>query len=83
MDGSVVAVPGQRQLLTLLGLKEGVGQCDGVHSGHPRVFVELWVDVEEDGHVHLLVRVQALLLEAETLRRDDRNVPSSWRTQGR
>lgn len=81
--GSVVAVPGQRQLLTLLGLEEGVGQSDGVHSGHPGVLVELRVDVEEDGHVHLLVRVQALLLKAETLWRDDRNVRLSPRTQER
>lgn len=64
---SAVAVSGQRKHLTLFGLEEGVGQRDGVHSGHPRVVVELGVDVEEDGHVHLLVRVQALLLEAETL----------------
>lgn len=69
MGGSVVAVSGQRQFLTLLGLEEGVGQGDGVHSGHPGVLVELWIDVEEDGHVHLLVRVQTLLLEAETLQR--------------
>jgi len=64
---SVVAVSRQRELLTLLGLEEGVGQSDGVHAGHPRVLVELRVDVEEDGHVDLLVRVQTLLLEAETL----------------
>lgn len=64
---SAVAVSGQRKHLTLFGLEEGVGQRDGVHSRHPRVVVELGVDVEEDGHVHLLVRVQALLLEAETL----------------
>lgn len=64
---SAVAVSGKRKHLTLFGLEEGVGQRDGVHSGHPRVVVELGVDVEEDGHVHLLVRVQALLLEAETL----------------
>lgn len=64
---SAVAVSGQRKHLTLFGLEEGVGQRDGVHSGHPRVVVELGVDVEEDGHVHLLMRVQALLLEAETL----------------
>ena len=70
--GSVVAVSRQRQLLTLLGLKEGVGQRDGVHPRHPGVVVELRVDVEEDGHVDLLVRVQALLLEAETLQRGAR-----------
>lgn len=63
----LVAVSRQRQLLSLFGLEEGVGQSDGVHSGHPRVGVELGVDVEEDGHVDLLVRVQPLLLEAETL----------------
>lgn len=66
--GSVV--PGQRKVLTLFGLKEGVGQSDGVDPSHPGVLVELRVDVEEDGHVHLLVGVQTLLLEAETLRRE-------------
>lgn len=72
LDGSVVAVTRQGQFLTLLGLEEGVGQRDGVHPGHPGVLVELRVDVEEDGHVHLLMGVQTLLLEAETLQRDDR-----------
>lgn len=81
MGGSVVAVPRQRQFLTLLCFKEGVGQSDGFHPGHPGVLVELWVDVEEDGHVHLLMRVQTLLLKAETLQRDNGKTCPSVRTQ--
>lgn len=65
--GSVVAVSWHWQRLTVLGLEEGVGQSDGIHTRHPGVSVKLRVDVEEDGHVDLLVRIQALLLEAETL----------------
>lgn len=72
---SVVAVSGQREFLTLLGLKEGVGQCDGVHPGHPGVIIKLRVNVEEDGHVHLFVRVQTLLLKAETLQTGDGRTP--------
>ena len=64
---SFVAVPGQGQLLALLGLEEGVGEGDGVDARHTRVVVKLGVDVKEHGHVHLLMGVQPLLLEAETL----------------
>lgn len=56
-----------RQPLSLFGLKEGVRQSNGVHSSHPRVGVKLGVNVEEYWHVHLFVRVQSLLLEAEAL----------------
>lgn len=83
VGGASLAIPGQRQRLTLLGLEERVGQRDGVHSGHPRVLIELGVDVEEDGHVDLLVRVQPLLLEAETLRRDHREVTEDGGAAGR
>ena len=55
---SFVAVPGQGgQRLALLGLEEGVGEGDGVDARHPWVLVELGVDVEEHGHVHLLLWV--------------------------
>lgn len=64
----VLGVSWQGDLLTLFGLKEGVRQNDGVHSSHPRVFVKLRVDVEEDGHVDFLVGVQMLFLETETLK---------------
>lgn len=64
---SVVAISRERELLTFLSLEEGVGQGDGVDPSHPRVIVELRVDVEEDGHVDLLVGIETLLLEAETL----------------
>ena len=63
------AISRHRQPLALFGLEESVGQSDGVDSGHPRVGVELWIDVEENGHVHLLVRVQSLLLKTEALGR--------------
>lgn len=69
-----MTVSRQRQLLPFLGLKEGVGEGDGVHPCHSRIVVEFRVDVEEDGHVDLLARVQPLLLEAEALRKD-----RSWR----
>ena len=39
--------------VSLFGLKECVGECDGGHSGHGWVVAELWVDVEEHRHVHL------------------------------
>lgn len=54
---SVVAVSRQRKILALLGLEEGVGQGDGIHSRHAGILVELGVDVEEDGHVHLFMGV--------------------------
>lgn len=54
---SVVHVSRQREFLTLLGLKEGVGQSDGIHSCHSGIFVKIWVDVEEHWHVHFLVGV--------------------------
>lgn len=64
---SILAVPWQRKLLTLLGLKESVGKCDCVNPCHSWVLVKLWVNVEEDGHIDLLVRIQPLLFKAETL----------------
>lgn len=63
----LVGISWHRQTLSLLGLEEGVGQSDGVHSGHPRVGVELRVNVEENRHVYFLTRVQPLFLETETL----------------
>lgn len=54
---SVVHVSRQWKFLTLFGLKESVGQSDGVHSCHSGIFVEIWVDVEEHWHVHFLVGV--------------------------
>jgi hypothetical protein len=48
-------------------LEESVAECDFIDARHGRVLGKLRVDVEEDGHVHLLVRVQPLLLKAETL----------------
>ena len=70
-QSTALAVPRQRQLLALLGLEEGVGEGDGVDPRHARILIKLRVDVEEDGHVHFLVRVQPLLFKAETLRERD------------
>lgn len=54
---SVVHVSRERKFLTLLGLKEGVGQRDCIHSCHSGIFIKIWVDVEEHWHVHFLVGV--------------------------
>ena len=55
------------QLEPWLGLKECVGQGDGVRVLQEGVCCVIRVDVEEDWHVHLLPRIKPLLLEAEAL----------------
>ena len=76
-----LAVPRHGERLPLLGLEEGVGERDGVHACHAGVQVELRVDVEEHGHVHLLFRVQTLLLKTEALR--DRDTHTHTHTRHR
>ena len=38
---------------TLLCLEECVGQHDGVYFGHGWIIHKIWVNVEENGHIHL------------------------------
>ena len=46
-------IPRQRHLEAFLGLKERVGQRDGIHPPKLGILSELRVNVEEHGHVHL------------------------------
>ena len=56
-------------LLALLaaGWEEGVTEDDVAHARGVRVRHKVGIDVKENRHVHLLARLQSLLLEAETL----------------
>lgn len=55
------------EVYTLLRFKERVRQRDRIHQFHLGVVHYFRVDVEEHRHVHLLVRVQLLLLKAKAL----------------
>ena len=51
----------------MLGRKECVAQSQCLHSVHMRVILHLWVDVEKDRHIYLLMRLEPLFLKTETL----------------
>mmetsp|Transcript_27299 Transcript_27299/g.59629 ORF Transcript_27299/g.59629 Transcript_27299/m.59629 type:complete len:205 (+) Transcript_27299:229-843(+) len=53
--------------LLLVHFEERIRKSQSVHPLHLGVKCKLRVHVEEDRHVHLLARLQALLLEAEAL----------------
>ncbi len=55
----------QRQLV--LGTKEGVRQRQRGHVVESVIVENVGIDVEEDRHVHFLVRRQALLFKAEAV----------------
>jgi len=44
----------QREALSFLRFKERVRQSDNIDLLHSWIFAEIWINVEEDGHVHLL-----------------------------
>ena len=54
----------KREIEAFLGLKECVGECDLVHTVQLGVLDEVWVDVEEDGHVDLQVDRGTVVLTA-------------------
>ena len=47
--------------------EESVAQCHSLYALHVHIIEQIGVQVEEDGHVHGLARIETLLLEAETL----------------
>ena len=49
------------------GSEKSVRQCYLIHSPQIRILGEVWIDIEKYRHVHLLVWIQPLLFEAETL----------------
>ena len=55
------------ELQSRLGLEECIAKCDFICIFQERIIDVVRVDVEEDGHVHLLSRVQSLLFKTEAL----------------
>lgn len=47
--------------------KEGITQRDSLNALHVQIIQQIGIEIEEDGHVHRLARIQPLLLKAETL----------------
>ena len=54
-------------IIFIIHLEECVGQSKLRDALHALVSCKLWIQIEEDGHIHLLASAQALLLKAEAL----------------
>lgn len=47
--------------------EEGVRQCNRINALHSRIRSEIWVNEEENRHIHRLASIELLLLKAEAL----------------
>ena len=56
-----------------------VAKDDVAHAGGVRVRHKVWIDVEENRHVHLLAGLETLLFEAKTLYFIEVNAGALWR----
>lgn len=57
----------ESSIVIVSGFEEGVTQCHSLYALHVHIIEQIRVQVEENGHVHSLARIETLLLEAETL----------------
>lgn len=64
----------QNTISIVFGLEESIAQRNSINAPHVRILDEIWIDEEENRHVHRLARVQPLLLKTETL-----NLAKVWR----
>lgn len=62
-----LCVAGHRQIEALLRFKESIREDDVFEEFQLGILTNLRINVEEHRHVHLLVRIQLLLLETEAL----------------
>lgn len=47
--------------------EEGVRQCNRINALHSGIRSEVWINEEEDGHIHGLASIELLLLKAKAL----------------